>query len=210
MAGAAIFVGAHPDDIELGCAGAIQKHVESGDAVFAIVATDGALAVAEGGVEERHAEQLAALNLLSVSVLKTLNLPDGCANAAVISSAVKALIEETGAGWLYYHAREDAHRDHVAVWEGCRHLARHVDRALVYESPSSIDFTPNYYVRMSAEEMAVKTQSVRLHRSQIERLSTGKRLDDWAEAVARFRGTQINERYAEGFRVEKYVIGESE
>ena len=38
-----IVIGAHPDDYELGMAGAILKHVNNGDEVYGIVATNGAM-----------------------------------------------------------------------------------------------------------------------------------------------------------------------
>src|SRR3989344_8492593 len=36
-----LVVGAHPDDVELGCGGAIAKHLELGDRVYVLILTKG-------------------------------------------------------------------------------------------------------------------------------------------------------------------------
>jgi LmbE family N-acetylglucosaminyl deacetylase len=48
-------IGAHPDDIELGCGGALAKHVASGDDVTMLVITAGS--AGPGDVAHRVAEQ---------------------------------------------------------------------------------------------------------------------------------------------------------
>ena len=34
-------IGAHPDDVELGCGGTISKHLELGDEVYVLIMTNG-------------------------------------------------------------------------------------------------------------------------------------------------------------------------
>ena len=55
-------IGAHPDDLEFGCAGTLIRHVnEGGDRVFLAVVTDGA---SSGEAEIRRQEQLNAAKLI--------------------------------------------------------------------------------------------------------------------------------------------------
>ena len=36
-----LFIGAHPDDVELGCGGTIIRHIEKGDNVFILILSKG-------------------------------------------------------------------------------------------------------------------------------------------------------------------------
>ena len=60
-------VGAHPDDIELGCGGALAKHVAAGDRVTMLVVTRGE--EGPGDSQERVREQLRAVEVLGVHEL---------------------------------------------------------------------------------------------------------------------------------------------
>ncbi len=57
-------VGAHPDDIELGCAGALARHVAAGDEVTMLVLTPGESG--PQGLTSRVREQETASALLGV------------------------------------------------------------------------------------------------------------------------------------------------
>ena len=57
-------IGAHPDDVEYGCAGTLIQHVQRGDNVFIMIITDGA----QGGDPEiRRQEQLAAAKIIGAT-----------------------------------------------------------------------------------------------------------------------------------------------
>ena len=54
-------IGAHPDDLEYGCAGTLIQHAHRGDAVYLMIITDGDKG---GDPELRHQEQLDAASEL--------------------------------------------------------------------------------------------------------------------------------------------------
>jgi LmbE family N-acetylglucosaminyl deacetylase len=61
--------------------------------------------------------------------------------------------------------------------------------------------TPNVYVRLSAEELARKVElATRCYRSQLDKTWFD---DEVFRGLARLRGVECNERYAEGFHVLK-------
>lgn len=68
--------GAHPDDVELGCAGTILKEISLGKTVGIIDLTHGELGT-RGSAEIREQEANAAANILGVSVRENLNMRDG-------------------------------------------------------------------------------------------------------------------------------------
>lgn len=69
-------IGVHPDDVELGCAGAILKHVQKGDEVGILDLTQGELGT-RGTIETRFKEASDAKDLLGVSVRENLKMKDG-------------------------------------------------------------------------------------------------------------------------------------
>ena len=54
-------IGAHPDDLELGCAGTLIKHAQRGDDVYMMIITDGS---AGGEADVRSSEQLEAAKII--------------------------------------------------------------------------------------------------------------------------------------------------
>ena len=69
-------IAAHPDDIELGCAGTIIKHIEAGDSVGIIDLTEGELGT-RGSVELRYEEAKKAAELMGVKVRLNAKMEDG-------------------------------------------------------------------------------------------------------------------------------------
>ena len=71
-----IAVGAHPDDVEIGCGGTLAKLVEQGYRVGLVDLTDGEPTPASSGPEERMAEAEAAADALGIHHRQTLDLPN--------------------------------------------------------------------------------------------------------------------------------------
>lgn len=71
-----LFVGAHPDDLEIACGGTIAAMVELGYQVGMIDLTDGEPTPNSPGPESRLAEAKAAGEVLGVSLRKVLPLPN--------------------------------------------------------------------------------------------------------------------------------------
>jgi N-acetylglucosamine malate deacetylase 1 len=67
--------GAHPDDVELGCAATIAKEVSLGKKVGIIDLTRGELG-SRGSVDTRNAEAAAAAKILGVSIRENLDMRD--------------------------------------------------------------------------------------------------------------------------------------
>jgi len=76
-----LFIGAHPDDIELGCGGTLIKHVQNGDNPFAVIFTNGEKGVIENDLTsgiDRQQETIKALTIAGVplSNIYFLQYPD--------------------------------------------------------------------------------------------------------------------------------------
>ncbi len=70
-------IGAHPDDVELGCGGTVAQLVAAGRRVAILHLTRGELGT-RGTTEERCREAEAAAEILGVAELGWLNCGDGC------------------------------------------------------------------------------------------------------------------------------------
>ena len=193
-------IGAHPDDIELGCGGALLAHRRRGDALTLLVMTTG-----ERGPQSarsRIAEQQDAADALGADLLwggfEDGAVPDGRAAVDVIQSALLA----SGADLVYTHTPRDTHQDHRATAVASLAACRRIARVLMYESPTSQSFQPSVYVDVGGVVQA-KCDLVRAHVSQV--LKNGLVDLEAVAAQARYRGFQCRMQYAEAFESERFV-----
>lgn len=109
-------VGAHPDDVELGCGGTIARLAGAGHAVGLVDLTAGELGT-RGDVETRRREAEAAAAALGAAWRRCLGLPDGqlaSDDPEQLASLVAILREATPRAVLGPDAG-DPHPDHVAT-----------------------------------------------------------------------------------------------
>jgi LmbE family N-acetylglucosaminyl deacetylase len=187
-------VGAHPDDVELGCGATLLRHVARGDEVTILVMTAGQRGLVEG--MSRRSEQEDAASRLGVRLLwggfQDGSVPDGPPAITVIDEA----IADTHADVLYTHAIRDTHQDHRATATASLAAGRRLSSVLQFETPSSQGFEPTVYVDI-ADTLEEKLNALRSHLSQV--LRQGPVDLEALEAQARFRGSQGRVRYAEAF-----------
>jgi len=195
-------VGAHPDDVELGCGGTLLAHAAAGDAVTVLVMTGG-----ENGpgatAAVRQLEQEAAARVLEAR-LRWGGFAD-CrmtADAATIAR-IEAVIDEVGADVVYVHAPEDSHQDHRAVAAATLAAARRLSRVVHYQSPSTLAFAPSVFVDVTGF-LSGKLAALRAHASQV---ATSAMVEpDAVVAAARYWGAQARVGYAEAFAPTRLVL----
>lgn len=195
-------VGAHPDDIELGCGGSLAAHVAAGDEVTMLVMTDGKSG--PGNVAQRITEQQEAARALGVALLWG-NVPDGMVGnyEQMALHVVENALAITSATRLYTHGCDDSHQDHRAVALLSFGAARNMSEVLCYDSPSSRHFAPNVYVDIT-ETLEKKVEALRCHVSQVE---ASNRVDmEFVRSQAVYRGGLVRVGAAEGFRAERMVL----
>ena len=108
--------GPHPDDLEIGVAGTIAKHVDRGVRVGLCDLTAGEMG-SNGTVEERLAEAQAAREVLGAAWRVNLRWPDrGIGATGQVKSAVE-LIRRARPRTLVIPYAIDRHPDHVAASE---------------------------------------------------------------------------------------------
>ena len=109
-------IGAHPDDVELGCGATLARLAATGRAVGILDLTAGELGT-RGTVEQRSGEAAAAAGALGVAWRACLGMPDGGLDAGDGEQAgvlVRALRTARPRAVLLPH-RDDPHPDHPAA-----------------------------------------------------------------------------------------------
>jgi LmbE family N-acetylglucosaminyl deacetylase len=193
-------VGAHPDDVELGCGGTLCAAVQAGKRAIAVFMTKGE----QSGVPEvRVKESTDALCVLGVKEVFFGDFPD-----ADVPSSRKAVefLEQFAVKYkpdtVLTHTVNDVHQDHRQVGWLSISAFRNVPRILAYETPRvSSSFSPNYFIDIS-NCVDSKWRALKRHLSQeTKRYLTYESMVN----LASFRGRQVNLAEAEAFEVVKYV-----
>ena len=193
-------VGAHPDDIELGCAGALLRHTAVGDDVTMLVMTMGERG--PQGSASRIAEQEAASRVLGARLVwghfSDGAVPFGREAVSIVDAAVREYKPDV----IYVHAPADTHQDHVATSQAATAAGRRTSRILYYQSPSTTSFDPTVFIDV-ATTLTGKLESLRAHWSQVVNCD----LVDLESVAAgcRYWGGRARVAYAEPFETSRFV-----
>ncbi len=202
-------IGAHFDDIELGCGGALAKHVANGDNVYAYVATKSGFTNHQN--IEIRSDVIASLEGENAMKILGVELIKGNFNTLEIEFTdnlnlqILKIVEEKQIELVYSHWMGDIHHDHQAVARASLHSCRHVPRQLMYRSNwyhSNLEFKGNFYVDISYF-WEIKKKSIEAHQSEMER--TGKKWIEFFHNEAKNAGQRIEVKYAEVFEVIKWL-----
>jgi LmbE family N-acetylglucosaminyl deacetylase len=189
-------IGAHPDDVEIGCGGALAKHHAAGDVLQILTLSRGA---AGGDVNQRTIEAQRAAALLGGS-LQIGNLPDTRIDSGFETiDIIQAVVRELRPTDVYTHCSEDTHQDHRAVHAASLVAARSVANVYCYQSPSStVEFRPNRFVDIS-DFIKVKIQAIDAYSSQVRRMDALQH--DVILSTARYWGRFAGYVLAEPLRI---------
>lgn len=203
-------IGAHFDDIELGCGGALSKHVANNDNVYVYVATTSGYSNPQGAVVRKDSlalqEGIDAIKILGATLIQghfpTLQIEfDDDLNMEIVG-----LVEKYQIDLVYTHWNGDIHHDHKAVAYASLHSCRHVPRLLMYRSNwyhSTFDFRENFYVDIT-EHWENKKKIIEAHESEITR--SGRKWVDFFHNEAKNAGQRIGVKYAEVFELVKWIV----
>ena len=203
-------VGAHFDDVELGCGGALAKHVRRGDNVYVYVATvsgyrdpsNHTVRSNETALEEgRNAMAILGAKEPICGQFKTLEVEF----VEQLNVEILRIVQGKSIDLVYCHWVGDIHHDHQAVAKACLHSCRHVPRLLMYRSNwyhSPHNFQENFYVDIS-ETIDIKERSILAHVSEARR--TGQKWIQFFRNEAENAGQRIGVQYAEVFELLKWM-----
>jgi len=198
-------IGAHPDDIEIGCAGTLIKYAQGGHNVFFLLMTKGEMG---GEAEIRRKEQMKAADIIGAKDIfwggfKDTELLD---EGNKIIHIVEDFIKKIQPNFIFVNFFDDTHQDHRSVNRSVLSAARYVKNVMFYEVPTTNNFTPNVFVDIGSV-LDRKLESLKAHASQMMKTNIQDlSIIDIARSSALFRGVQGRVPLAEGFVSERLFI----
>lgn len=189
-------IGAHPDDVEIGCGGALAKHHAAGDLLHILTLSRGA---AGGDANVRTAEAHRAAKLLGAELHLGKLLDTHITSGRETIEIIEGVIGKMHPTHIYTHCSEDTHQDHRAVHAATLVAARSVPNLYCYQSPSStVDFRPQRFVDIT-DFIGAKLQAIDVYCSQTERMAALE--PDVIVSTARYWGRFAGYILAEPMRV---------
>jgi len=203
-------VGAHFDDLELGCGGSLARHVASGDRVTMVTVTNSGYVNPDGEVirdrEVAMAEGAKAAEILGAEMIcldyPTFEVPFN----EELSKRLQKIIEDRRIDTIYCHWDGDLHRDHKMTAQNVLMSGRHASRFLMYRSnyyETGTPFEGSLFIDISAH-MDKKLEAIRAHESELSRVNYS-----WLDFVEKQNANQgliIGVKFAEQFKVVRYLV----
>ena len=221
-----LFVGPHPDDIELACGGTVALLTSLGKKVTFLIATNGCVGsldptlTSEQIVEIRQKEALKSAELLGVTDVRFLPYDDGgdYNQAAMKKDIVAAILDVKPQVVLCpdYTVSTEWHPDHlivgklateavfVASWDKLTArigLSAHVGNVVI---AYYYTHKPNGYVGVT-KTYKLREQALAIHESQFDQATLNRNNTYLKLREIRF-GLRCGKRRAEGFRIATPVL----
>jgi LmbE family N-acetylglucosaminyl deacetylase len=191
-------IGAHPDDIEFGCGGALIKYVKAGHRVFVFVLTDGGYG---GSPEVRRQEQKKAVKFIGARQVFWGGFTDTeLETSRQLIIAIDSVIRKVKPDTVFLNYFDDVHQDHRAAAQAGISATRYIKEVLFYEVPTTQNFEPDIFIDIQ-DTLAKKLKLLKLHASQVNRTKVQNlTILESVRSCANFRGFQGRVKYAEGFK----------
>ncbi|WP_339635095.1 bacillithiol biosynthesis deacetylase BshB1 [Bizionia echini] len=223
-------IGAHPDDVELGCGGTIAKEIANGKKVGIIDLTRGELGT-RGTAETRDNEAAHAAQILGVSVRDNMEFADGFfINDRKHQIEIIKMIRKYRPEIVLCNAVTDRHIDHgkgsqlvsdACFLSGLLKIDTKCEDFDGYQEPWRPKFVYHYiqwkhiepdfvvdisdYIEKKLEAVyAYKTQFFNAKSKEPETPISSKNFTDSVDYRARDLGRIVGVNHAEGFTVERY------
>lgn len=219
-------IGAHPDDIEIGCGGTLAKYAAQGHKVFTATATNGNVGSATLPMDEiarirkeeaRKAAAVIGAEYICLDYDDEMFFEDKKARLAFID-----LVRYCKADIILTHNPEDYNPDHELTSKIINDIAVMIPVAKIetpnkpydkipiiayFEPVHGLGFVPTEYVDIT-DYFDKKLEMCYSHQSQIDWMShnykdaigNGNFFDKYS-IIAQYRGIQCGVKYAEGFRM---------
>lgn len=204
-----LIIGAHADDIEIGCGGTAHKLLAGGAEVTGLVITDTHY-VRDGIVYRDSSVAQQESKLASATIGYKTYYGDVRNNDVKVTSElvyfIRNYIEKFQIDTIFTHWDGDAHLDHRNVARATIMATRDPRNLLMYRTNHYISpdaFRPNLIVDIS-DSIDVKMNAIGCYQSELER--SGSEYFDWIRHANRVSGATGNVEYAEEFQIVKYYI----
>lgn len=195
-----IYVGAHPDDIELGCGGTLAYFANKNYYNVCVVLSNGEKG---GDPKLRVKETQKALRFLGASEIFFGNFKDTeIAHNHELISYLEGIAFKYKPDYAFIPSLNEIHQDHRNSALACYPAFRTIPKILAYEAPTTTQFfNPTFFIN-TEKYFEKKKEAIKFHKTQKARSYTQY---DAMLSLASYRGIQINRKIAEAFEVFRFL-----
>lgn len=193
-------VGAHPDDVEVGCYGTLMKHIKAGDKVSVVLTTRGGYGSRPWETIKSEMEE--AQSHLGLQYILLDNPIGHYTMSWKTVGELDEIIRDREIDTVYSVWHGDSHQDHQATFRNvlaaCR--TKSVDNLRCYELPeysyrSQQTFQPRRFVDISPF-LDTKLEAISAYRTYFSKASL-----EAIRGLASHRGGACGVKYAEAFEI---------
>jgi LmbE family N-acetylglucosaminyl deacetylase len=203
-------IGAHADDVEIGCGGSLLKWAAQGHDITIYTATDSGYSAPDGTVIRKSTdaakEALESANAIGATLITGKHSCFDLEFSEPLNTDLVKIIEDINPNTILTHWDKDTHSDHQALAKATLHAARRVENILMYQSNWYLGgdvFDGRIFVDISST-MDDKVALVKTFKSEYHR--TGESWGSDIRERAAEHGRYSNCTFAEAFQPIRYVL----
>jgi len=155
-----LFLGAHPDDIELGC-GALLHHIANETDVLCVTLSDNQKNPELKNIKDEHLKAMQILGVGSEKIIlgpfTTRVFPD--ARQEILEYFLK-LRKDFQPDLIFTHSRQDVHQDHNTMTDEALRAFRGITTLGYDVVRSSYGFFPHFLVEVTEEDVNKKIEAL--------------------------------------------------
>jgi len=201
-----LFLGAHPDDIELGC-GALIHHIARMSDVLCVTLSDNQKNPLLKNVVEEHYKAMAVLGVTKDKVIL------GQFTTRIFQDARQDILEyflklrnDFKPDIIFVHSKQDVHQDHNTMTDESLRAFRGITLLGFDVVRSSYGFFPNFLVEVSEEDVNAKIEALSQYETYRDKYYFNSEL---TRSIMVRHGALSEVPFAEGFDILR-IVGEFE
>ena len=199
-----LFLGAHPDDIELGC-GALIHHIAPMSDVLCVTLSDNQKNPLLKNVVEEHYKAMEALGIPKDKVIL------GPFATRVFHEARQDILEyflklrnDFKPNIIFVHSKQDVHQDHNTMTDESLRAFRGITLLGFDVVRSSYGFFPHFLVEVNEEDVNAKIEALSQYKTYRDKYYFNSEL---TRSIMVRHGALAEVRFAEGFDILR-IVGE--
>jgi LmbE family N-acetylglucosaminyl deacetylase len=197
-----LFLGAHPDDIEIGC-GALLHNIVKKTEILCVTLSDNQKNPELKNVVNEHYEAMSVLGVPKESIVlgpfTTRVFPDA---RQEILEYFLALRRDFEPGLIFVHSARDVHQDHNTMTEEALRAFRGITVLGFDVVRSSYDFFPHFLVEVTEEDVNRKIEALACYETYRDRYYFNSEL---TRSIMVRHGALAEVPFAEGFDILRIV-----
>ena len=199
-----LFLGAHPDDIELGC-GALLHHIGKRTDVLCVTLSDNQKNPDLQNVKQEHYDSMAVLGVPKEKIIL------GPFTTRIFHDSRQEILEyflklrrEFQPDLIFVHSKQDVHQDHLTMTDEALRAFRGITVLGFDVVRSSYGFFPHFLVEVTEEDVNKKIEALSKYETYRDRYYFNREL---TRSIMIRHGALAERPFAEGFDILR-IVGE--